>query len=239
MRRILTLILSLSYSSLLFANVPTITISSGTYSEKSLLYPIEKYIFKSYSRLGYRVNIIELSVGRSIKMAENGEIDALMIKAEEVANSLNNLIKVPILLLEGEFMLYCQAHVDCDFSVLNDPEIIVGVLSGVNLPTQYLSTKSASMYQISKGSQLAEVFKKKRIDYILTFEIDGINVFDFNLANDIQKLPIKKVKGYHLVHKKHQKLIPEIKASIEQTIKELGPISDNIERYFNENTSVQ
>ncbi|MFD2166813.1 hypothetical protein ACFSJY_11150 [Thalassotalea euphylliae] len=194
--------------------------------------PVEEYLVKAYSRIGYRVNLIALSPGRSAKMAKSGELDGLAVRVEEIANTLD-MIKVPVPLISGDLALYCQASVICELAVLDNPELVIGTLGGLNLTTQFMKQKKASTYQIADGAQLTDMFAKGRLDYILTFEIGGQSLFrtgnnDNILVDNVQKQVIRTVKGYHLVQHKHHHLVEALTISLKAIIHEQGHINDNL-----------
>ncbi|WP_448211544.1 hypothetical protein [Colwellia sp. MEBiC06753] len=181
---------------------------------------VESILVKSYARLGYRVYFSDLTPGRAAVQADKGELDGLIIRADQILSKTKNLIKIPIALLEGNLMLYCLPEIDCDLSVLENSENVIGAVSGLNISNEVLSDKRASSYQVKTHAALQDMLAKKRLKYILTIEVDGLGLLH-NFPDNFQKIFVKRLAGYHAVHKNLSDIVPALTSSIQLTINEL------------------
>ena len=187
---------------------------------------LKDYIIRAYHLIGYRVTFHQYPPGDSIKMTNVGKLDAELIRRPIIELSAKNLIRIPVKLLSGQLVLYCSNNIKCDDDVLNDSSAIIGIVSGKNITSNYMKNKNASVYQIKENKNLALLFEKQRIQYILSLDIDGIGNINFIDKSQCQTFQLSLYDSYHYIHKKHENLVPELTLALSQAIEEIGPIEE-------------
>jgi hypothetical protein len=218
--KLLVILYMISFASI--AEQATITIS--TIGNIEISERIEKYLVKSYSRLGYKVHFLELSPGRASILANDSTIDGLSVRVQGIEKEFENLIRVPVLLTGANLALYCAKDVQCDESVINEKESIIGGVANVFSILRYMKEKKSSLYLVNTHLQLSNLFEKGRLKYIFSFEIDNLGNFQ-NLSQSYNKIYLTRLEGYHYVNKKHADIVPELVDSLNQTINEFGAIN--------------
>lgn len=218
--KLLIILYMISFASI--AEEATMTIS--TIGNIEISERIEKYLVKSYNRLGYKVHFLELSPGRATILANDSTIDGVSVRVQGIEKEFNNLIRVPVLLTGAHLTLYCAKGVLCDESVINEEENIIGGVANTFAILKYMKEKNSSLYLVNTHLQLTNLFERGRLSYIFSFEIDNLGNFQ-NLNQNYNKIYLTRLEGYHYVNKKHVALIPELVVSLTQTINELGAIN--------------
>ncbi len=178
-----------------------------------------KLVLKAYTDLGYKVEFTEMPSAREVIEIDKGTVDALVIRFSVIEKSNPDLIRVPVALATGELFIYCQIELPCDQSVVDEPSHLIGALIGQNFSTAYLEGRKASVYKVTTTNQLAEMLSKKRLDYILAFEIDG---FDTLIELDKSKYNVFKLdnlEAFHYIHRRIENILPELTLSLKNIVK--------------------
>jgi len=189
---------------------------------------LKDYVTRAYQLIGYRVAFHNYPPGDSIKMTNVGKLDAELIRTPIIELSAKNLRRIPVKLLPGQLVLYCLNNIKCDDDVLNDTSAIIGIISGKNITSNYMKNKNAPVYLIKETQNLAKLFEKKRIQYILSIDINGIGNINAIDKSQYQTIQLALYDSYHYVHKKHEELIPKLTLALQQAIQEIGPLEEYI-----------
>lgn len=184
----------------------------------------KRYMIKTYSDLGYRVIFKQFPPGRGALEANKGEIDGLTIRVSAIEDQFPDFIRVPVLLTQGDLVLYCQLDIPCDVSVLDEKSNIVGIVSGTNITNQYMRKRQASLYEVKDGITVADMFNKKRLNYILTIDTPEFGNYASIPIQHRNAVPLITVKAYHYINIRHKKLLPEILAALENAKRQIGPM---------------
>lgn len=220
------------FSLSLLVNLPALaeneeqpTMNLQIVSDVPIILWYKKYMVKAYSRLNYRVSFIELPAGRGTVEAQKGVNDALTVRISAIEKLFPDYIRIPVLLAEGELVLYCQLHLPCDKDILNDSENIIGINSGGNFTSFFMKNKKASVYQVKNGNKAGLLLTKNRLDYILTIDSPAFGNYVNIVQEDFQRVSLTSFKAYHYLHKRHKELVPQLTQELHTAINEIGPIS--------------
>lgn len=164
------ILLTTGINSAFAENLANKTLSISIVADLPILQWYKKYILFAYHQLNYRVNFIELPSGRGIAEANKGNIDALAIRISDIEPSIPDFIRVPVVLAQGELVLYCQVALPCNKEVVDDPKVTIGIIAGVSNAMLFMQDKRASLYQITNALSLKGMFEDQRLDYILTLD---------------------------------------------------------------------
>ena len=200
------------------ASLKQINISSIKYLQVTDQY--KKFVLAAYTGLGYRVSFIEMPIARSIIEINKGTVDAMVIKLSAIEQKNPDLIRVPVVLATGALFLYCQIELPCNQSVMDKPSNMIGALIGHNLTTIYLAKYSASVYQTTTANQLAKMLSKKRLNYILTLEIDDHGNYVGLVKSKYNTVKLERLEAYHYIHRRIEGILPELTLSLKNVIDE-------------------
>lgn len=218
--RLLVFLSLVSYAS--FAEQKNITLS--TMEGIEIIEKLETYLRKSYNRIGYELDFVELPPGRATIIANSGNIDGVAARLTAIDQKYPALLRVPVLLVRGHLTVYCAPDVVCNESIINDEKSTIGGISHSALMLQYMNDKKSSLYLVDTHQNLAELFEKGRLDYIFSIELDNLGNFQ-NLDQNQHKVYLTELEAYHYLNQKHVDIIPELVSSLNQTIRELGPLN--------------
>lgn len=182
------------------------------------------YLTKAYSELGYRLVYKPMPPGRGQLEAQKGYVDALAIRVSAIESSFLDFIRVPVFLAKGKLMLYCQIDVPCLKHILNEQRYVVGIVSGSNITSVFMKGKSASIYEVVDGIKLAEMFNRKRLNYILSIDSEDFGNYAAIDTNNFSSEPLVSIEAYHYLHKKHLDKLLEIESALHNALNSLGPI---------------
>ena len=178
----------------------------------------KKYISQAYKSLGYKINYHQVSPGRGLIEVNEGRFDAVIIRIEIKNDNLNNLIQIPVLLAQGNLILYCQKTIICQQSIFDNSANFIGVVRGATFSAAYMEYQQANSYQMINNTKMAEMFNKGRLEYILSVE-DNLHGEIFTLTgNSYQKVLVQKALAYHYIHKKLAHLVPELTIALQEAL---------------------
>ena len=186
---------------------------------------LEKYLSYAYAKIGYKTDYEKILVDRARVMIDAGKLDAIMIAEKEVEQKYTNILRVPVMLVKGSLVLYCNNNVNCQTEVLNNPSNIIGIILGHSMAVNFMKTKQASAYTVINAVNLDAMLHKGRLDYILTINVEplgNISGFDDSLY---QQIEVFRSEGYHYIHKKHAQLLPELTQALQLAIEKYGPLN--------------
>lgn len=221
--------LSFSAKTMESENIPpkSYSIIVSTIASNQLVSWYKRYVVKAYNDIGYKVTIVEHSPKKSAEEGNKGNIDAVVIRVSEIEDNLIDFQRVPTIIAKGKLVLYCQKNVICNDEVLNNRHNLIGIVSGVNITSNYMKNKNASTYQVETDTNVAMMLNKKRFDYILSVDVDDLGNYSDLVTEDYNRIVIKELVGYHYVHKSISGLIPELTTSLANAIEEIGPPQSN------------
>ncbi|GAA6205762.1 MULTISPECIES: hypothetical protein [Thalassotalea] len=166
---------------------------------------------RAYRSIGITPEFIQINDKRALKLLNQGEIDADTAKSGEVFTLYPNIIKVPTPISKIQVMLICQLQLNCDLSVLKSANKMLGLIAGDEFYSNLLGNSKIRITEVSSFKILLAMFKQKRVDYIFMVfdekDIEAKNSFK-------NKFLIEEKIGFHILHKKHRKLLPRLDKAI-------------------------
>lgn len=202
--------------------MPTLHISS--YKNAKISDRYKKLLTFSYNQLGYRIQFHEMVVSRALKMIKLYQLDALMAQTSTLMKYEDlPVIKVPVLLGKGKLVLFCKKTLLCNIKVLENPNNIIAVAHGtLGAKTDFLKM-NASTYEIATKDAAGKMLALGRLNYLIIIVEESMG----NLAGlDERKygqVELAPVEGFHYIHEKHEKLIPQLSAAMELYIEQFEP----------------
>ena len=174
----------------------------------------------AYQRIGIEIVAKKLPRLRALYQSNRGETDGELFRSgnAQIEKSFPNLIKIPIILNYGEFVVFTR---DVDFEVSGWESLRpykIGSQIGVSVIDN--GTKGMQVERVIHGEQLMKKLALGRVDIAVFPRLFGLmhlkNLTQKGFNNmsfkDIRILepPITQDPLYHYLNNKHQKLVPEI-----------------------------
>lgn len=205
------LLLLMLFSSMLHASTDKITFNRPADTPQSRY--IVELMTLAYKELGINLELIEFNQDSALVAANEGLLDGQLGKISGLKQMYPNLHRIPVPLFEFKLKLISFSN----NQVLNDIPTLV-IHSTYPAASQYLKTTpyKGQLYKVKSVSTLLNLLMQKQVAAAL--------VIDFYLDPYLQKLQTAGVKMttvnsqfvYHYIHKKHQHLLPELTATLEQ-----------------------
>lgn len=188
------------------------------------------YIEHAYNHLDFRITFMQLPSGRAAIEAKKGNIDALTIRTSLVEHAIPEFIRVPVVLAKGKLMLFCQNDVICNTDIVNQKRITIGTIAGVNVTKVFMADKKANTYEVVSATKVAEMFLRKRLDYLLTIISEDFGHYVDLPKSRYQTAELTSLKGFHYLHKRHKTLLPDIEKALAIAIEDIGPYPLNTQQ---------
>jgi hypothetical protein len=167
---------------------------------------------KAYRSIGIKPKFVKINDKRALKLLNHGEIDADTAKSGEVFPLYRNIIRVPTPISKIEVMLICQLELVCDLTVLKSSDKMLGLVAKDEFYSNLLINSTIQISEVSSFKKLSAMFKQKRVDYI--FMVFDEKDIDAKNAHQNKYLIEEKI-GFHILHKKHRKLLPKLDKAIQ------------------------
>ncbi|TXH94340.1 MAG: hypothetical protein E6Q75_13405 [Rheinheimera sp.] len=195
----------------LSAAAPVKLIFSYT-NHPAITYTLLPLIQQAYQRLGIEVAFVEANGGRFLKLAETGQIDGDVGRADVLLPLLRDML--PAAFLDDAVVSYhCRPTIKCALTDLNDPQqqLHTPVVSQI-LPLMQIKI-AARLYPVNDWIQLQHMYLQGRVDRFLWIET---LTFASEPHTNTQKFVLSHppVKLYHLLHRRHQALAVKAGAEI-------------------------
>ena len=170
----------------------------------------------AYKAIGITPVFVLINDKRALMLLNKGEIDADTAKTTEMLGAYPDIIRIPTPISKIEVFLVCQLHKKCDLSVLKDSRNILGVIGAMEFYSNLLTDANIKIVELSSFAVLLEMFKQKKLDYVLMVFDDHSRATKDTFDN---KYLIEEKIGYHLINKRHEDLVPALEKSIASVIK--------------------
>jgi len=202
--------------------MPTLHVSTFKSAKISKRY--KKLLTFAYNQLGYRIQFHEMVAGRALKMIKENQLDALMIQTSTFMKYEDlPVLQIPIVLGKGKLILFCNKGLPCNKAVLQKPDnIIAAPQSTLGLKADFLKMK-ASSYEIGQKESAGKMFELGRVDYLIEITEDSMGNLGGIDEKKYGQVELATLEGFHYIHKKHEKLIPQLSAAIALYIEEYDP----------------
>jgi len=174
---------------------------------------------KAYRSIGIVPEFVLINDKRALKLLNNGHIDADTAKTTEILGDYPNIIKVPTPISKIRVVLVCQENLTCDLSALANSRKILGVIGAKEFYSNLLKDSKIKVVELNSFNVILKMFQQNKVDYIFMVFDDYSKPTEVNFTN---RFLIEEKIGYHLLHKKHQALIPELDKAIQATVAKGG-----------------
>lgn len=188
-------------------------------------------------RVGYKLEISRLPAERGLRFINKGIIDGEMSRVKGISKIYLNLIRVEEKIMNWDFVVFSKKDIDLNdgWSALSGK--YVSYMNGWKILEKNVP-KSARVTKTNNSSQLFNLLKKERTDFII-YEYWGghevmIEMGLKNIKNIKPALASKEMFIY--LHKKHADLAPKISAALHEMKKD-GSYRKIEKKYLNENDS--
>lgn len=177
---------------------------------------------KALAKINIDMKILFLPAERALRDANDGVLDGELSRVPGLEKSYTNLLLVPEKLMDLEFTVFSIKHksIGPGWEGLNNTS--VAFLNGWKILERNVP-KSAEITKVHSPTQLFELLKLGRADYVIYEKWGGIalaremNIKDVNALN-----PPLAVRGMHMyLHKKHSNFVAPLTNAI-KTLKEDG-----------------
>lgn len=173
----------------------------------------KRVLTEAYEELGYMVVIWKLPAERALILANDGMVDGEAARVPVIEAEYPNLVRVPT-------PIYINRIAVLTKRTEYDPSMGFGGLAGYRLSIRngykFLEkmTKGMDCHEVSSYEKLLTLLKSGRVDFALAEY--------FDILPTLAKVPLDRIKVldkplainpmYHYLHRKHEKLVPEINA---------------------------
>ena len=183
-------------------------------------YPyIEDYIelfVEIYNEMGFETTLIPTPSTRGLLLLDEGTVDADVLRLGYTAKNYSNVIVVKPELNYANLTLLCIKNVPCNKGVLTNTRItVLAPDNAISLLAEHeFKARQANTHSLPN---IPDMLKANRYKYAL-FLLDDLMERQFK--TDFQSVKIKSMAIYHVVHKKHIALIPQIEEKIRTKLPE-------------------
>ncbi len=185
----------------------------------------------AYKKIGIEAIIQHYPPARGIQLANEGHTDGELYRSIRIKGKFSNLIMIPVSITHAEIVAFTK---NIEFPVKGWDSLKpyrIGVERGFKLVearTEGMKTSSA----IEK--QNFQMLDAGRVDVVVSTKLGGSFILKNLQLKGIKILtpPLEKDIVHHFLHKKHQKIIPELTATLENMKKtgEIDTIKKQVEK---------
>ena len=176
--------------------------------------PYVDFIDAVYTELGFEVVLVPTPNRRGVLLLNEGLFDADVVRVDFDLTGMDNLIKVTPALNNAYVALLCVKFVPCAADVLLQPNVAIATNSVVHSMFNADQLR-ANIVDVNQAQSLPGLLKAKRISY-------GLLLIDesaaYNMSENFNIVRLKDSSVFHIVHKKHQALLPQIEAKLREKL---------------------
>ena len=178
-----------------------------------------------YKKAGHQIKIKSLSARRALSLSSTGKTDGELFRVKAVAEQYPELIRlsVPIYQIKPSvFTKNKQVKVNGWESLRS---YSIGILRGVRYAEA--ATEKMNRHLSNSLDSMFKMLDADRFDIIVTSKLSGlITLRQINMTDRINILepPVIQIPLYHFLHKKNQKLVPQLEKAL-KTMKGDGSLT--------------
>jgi len=208
-----------------------------TSPENPMSKKVELVLKTAYGRLGIAIEVVHMPGKRALLMSNTGIYDGELIRSEVVLKQFENLIKVPVPI--SELNLFAFTHGQP--LAKTNWEGLKGLNVGITIGSIYAEVKTAHLnpVRLVNTNQLFKMLSSDRIDVVIVSRnIGKYSIRTSSIPNIIMnEPPLFRSPIFHMLHKKHQLLLPKITAILSE-MKKSGQIEKIVKVYLEENSNM-
>ncbi|MFZ6638919.1 substrate-binding periplasmic protein [Undibacterium sp. TC4M20W] len=177
---------------------------------------VEKIIDTAYRKLGWHLNVHYLPGERSLRSANNGEMDGELYRKLGMERDYPNLVIVPVPLLTYEIVIFTNGT----HFLVNSWESLrpytIGFVRGIKIIEQ----NTVGM-KLEAAPTVRQAFQKMllgRSDIVVANRISGLAALAEMKQTDVTILtpPLATFPVFHYLNKKHEALVPGLTAVLQK-----------------------
>ena len=194
----------------LFSEAKSITLSRG--HDAFVQSFSESVLQKAYQNLGIKLDIIHVPVGRSLLLANSGEVDGEVSRIKKVASDYTNLIRIPVPInyVDIRMFTYNKKLLSHDQGISRFYRI--GCIKGVVLSEKIIKQLNETCHTVTGFKQAIGLLNKNKIDVLILPLTVGLYFKDTDLqfSSSYYGKTLGTEPLYHYLHKKHFELVPKL-----------------------------
>lgn len=170
--------------------------------------PYLKVIQEIYTELGFNVKSIATPALTGITLLSKGKVDGDAYRLGKVVTTFDDLILVKPELIRATLVLLCIQEVECDRAVLDNSQ---NTLLTNARALEYLKEVDvrATLLKDEVIQHTVEMLVSGQVKYA-TFMIDERQI----IPKGMQMVKLRNIFLYHVIHKKHAALLPQIEQKL-------------------------
>lgn len=169
-----------------------------------------------YKEADLSIRLFEVSNSpRSVKALNDGFFDADIGKVLSSIKHHENIIYVPTPIATVGLYLMCRTNVICDEAILNDENNMIASRFSKKMLINILPIK-ADISQILSQQKIIKMLSLGRVNYSLI--ADDISSGASNFQDEFTTVLISKEHYYHILHKKHQRLVSTLDVALKTVL---------------------
>ncbi|MBE1298541.1 MAG: hypothetical protein GJ680_01345 [Alteromonadaceae bacterium] len=191
-------------------NAPTNKIVA-TYFEHPAMSPFIAFMDSVYEELGITLDVRPFPASHGMRALNEGVVDADIMRIDELASQLDNVIVLQPAIYQGNVILLCRRGLPCSSDALMNRRNYVVTTEVVKLLLAGADIK-ARLRTLENIENSMDILRMGRTDYVI---IGTTDTHWKIVAEEFETALLKQVSLHHIVHKKHQALVPELQRIIE------------------------
>lgn len=188
----------------------TITLSRG--HDAAVQSFSEIVLLKAYQDLGINLNIIHTPVGRSLLLANNGEVDGEVSRITKIEKEYKNLIRVPVPINYVDIRMFSYNKK----LLMHDTNISsfyrIGCVKGVILIEKIITELGETCQSVTGFKQAVEMLNQNKLDALILPLSVGLHFkkVDPLFINSFYGKTLAKEPLFHYLHNKNHTLVAKL-----------------------------
>lgn len=195
------------------ATAKSLQIATSLSDTDTLSQPIAQQLQQAYAELGYKMDVVRLPAGRSLRMANQGHYDGELFRIGGLQSQFPNLRQVPVELRLLRLFAYVRADRRDNWQHWQQrKDLVIGHVRGFRLAAQ----------QQFAGSRVETTTLQQAQDLLLQGKIDLLLEDEWSLPADqqLKRLPqvLTQAGLFHYLHSRHQALVPALTQALQRQL---------------------
>jgi polar amino acid transport system substrate-binding protein len=181
----------------------------------------EGVLTEAYSRLNITVTLKLFPGALSVIEANEGRADGEVARLAAVLKQYTNLILIPVPLLHSNLSVFM--HKDSPIVITDWASLKGHKLSTIN-GFKFVKNKMAgqSPVIVETTTEAIRLVEQNRVDIAVLNRLLGVLAIAEIKAKEVKvhNPPLAQLPVYHMVHKKHEDLVPKLTATLQDMVRE-------------------
>ena len=198
-----------TYANEASSSVKSVVIAEAMTEFTPGLLPVKQSLELAYRRLGIDVEWLSLPSERALKYTNEGRFDGEFLRAESVVSQgYNDLVKVPVSLVDTDIHLYCLKALYCQES--GTSEKLVGYNINIKYFKNLCEQKGLNCIGFYPSSEPFKALLHGRVDAFMATEVEVAKSIDELSPLFYRSGLVSTIEAFHYLHKKLEFIIPEL-----------------------------